>query len=133
MPIHNCFAWTSPNMWVNTMFQFNGWECSIYLWRKVVCFVFMRPTKLGWFKLCSWCLWKALDKEGLMGVVPWCLDLQCKCFWILNDFFTKNEIKLLLKILEELECSFGVVGIARFNGIYLVRFGFKMWGILILN
>jgi hypothetical protein len=40
-----------------------------------------------------------------------------------------------LKILEELECAFGVVGKIlmrrRFNGIYLVRFEFRMWEILI--
>jgi hypothetical protein len=38
--------------------------------------------------------------------------------------------------LEELECAFGVVGkilMSRFNGIYLVRFGFRMWEILILK
>jgi hypothetical protein len=28
-------------------------------------FVLMRSTKL-----CSWCLWKALDEEGCMGLVP---------------------------------------------------------------
>jgi hypothetical protein len=22
---------------------------------------------------CSWCLWKALDEKGCMGLVPWCL------------------------------------------------------------
>jgi hypothetical protein len=36
--------------------------------------------------------------------------------------------------LEELEFSFGVLGkilMRRLNGIYLVRFGFKMWETLI--
>jgi hypothetical protein len=35
-----------------------------------------------------------------------------------------------------LECAFGVVGenlMTGFNGIYLVRFGFRMWEILILK
>jgi hypothetical protein len=39
-----------------------------------------------------------------------------------------------LKFLEELECAFGVVGkilMRRFNRIYLVRFEFRMWEILI--
>jgi hypothetical protein len=27
-----------------------------------------------------------------------------------NDFFTENKIKAYLKISEELECAFGVVG-----------------------
>ncbi len=48
------------------------------------------PWRKGCFKSCSWCLWKALDKEGCMGLVPWHLDLQCKSSWILNDFFTEN-------------------------------------------
>jgi hypothetical protein len=34
------------------------------------CCVAMRFTKLGCFKLCSWCLWKALNKEGCMGLIP---------------------------------------------------------------
>jgi hypothetical protein len=35
-----------------------------------------------------------------------------------------------------MECDFGVVGkilMRSFKGIYLVRFGFKMWEILILK
>jgi hypothetical protein len=36
------------------------------------CFVVMRSIELGCFKLCSWCLWKALDEEGCMGLVPCC-------------------------------------------------------------
>ncbi len=34
-----------------------------------VLFVIMRSIKLGCFRLCSWCLWKALDKEECMGLV----------------------------------------------------------------
>jgi len=34
------------------------------------CFVLMRSTKPGCFRLCSWCLWKALDEEGCMGLSP---------------------------------------------------------------
>ncbi len=60
----------------------------VYLWRKV-CFVVRRSTKLGCFKSCSWCVWKALDEEGCIGLVPWLLNLQCKSSWILNDFFIK--------------------------------------------
>ncbi len=67
----------------------------IYLWIKVVCFVLfwslvMKSTKLRCFRLCSWCLWKAFNKEGCMGLVPWHLDLWCKSSWILNDFFIEN-------------------------------------------
>jgi hypothetical protein len=45
-----------------------------------------------------------------MGLVPCCLDLWCKSSWILNDFFSENEIQSQLKISKELECAFGVVG-----------------------
>jgi hypothetical protein len=34
------------------------------------CIVVMRSTELGCFRSCSWCLWKALDEEGCMGLVP---------------------------------------------------------------
>ncbi len=32
------------------------------------CFVVMRLTEPGCFRLCSWCLWKALDEEGCMAL-----------------------------------------------------------------
>jgi hypothetical protein len=38
--------------------------------------------------------------------------------------------------IEWLECAFGVLGkisMNKFNGIYLLRFGFKMWEILIFK
>jgi len=75
-------TWNSRFLWampfeVQTLMRPNGSQSSqhnityyfIYLWRKVVCFVFvvMRCTKPGCFRLSSWCLWKALDKEGCMG------------------------------------------------------------------
>jgi len=40
------------------------------------CFVVMRSTKLGCFRSCSWCLWKALDEEGYMGLVQGCRLLE---------------------------------------------------------
>ncbi len=66
----------------------------IYLSMKegsLVCFVVMRSTEPGDFRLCSWCIWKALDKGGVHGLfIPWCFDLQCKSSSILNDFLMKN-------------------------------------------
>jgi hypothetical protein len=45
----------------------------------LLCFVSMRSTELGCFRLCSWCLWKALDEERCIGLDSMtCLDLQCK-------------------------------------------------------
>jgi len=52
------------------------------------CFVVMRSIEM--LQISSWCLWKALNEEGCMGLVPWCLDLWCKSSWILNDFFIEN-------------------------------------------
>jgi hypothetical protein len=77
---------------------------------------------------------KSLNKEGCMGLIPWRLDLRSKRSWIFNDFFTENNgswkfqrnWNLPLVLLE-------ISWWARFNGIYLVRFGFRMWEILILN
>jgi hypothetical protein len=34
------------------------------------CFVVMKFTELGCFRSCFWGLWKALDEEGCMGLVP---------------------------------------------------------------
>jgi hypothetical protein len=42
------------------------------------CFVGMRSTEPGCFRPCSWCLWKALNEDGCLGLLPWHLDLQCK-------------------------------------------------------
>jgi hypothetical protein len=108
----------------------------IYLWRKVVCFVVMRSTELGCFRSCSWCLWKAFDKEGCMGLVTWCLDLWCKSSWILNDF--SLEIKLNQSWNFQRNWNVPLVFLERswwagFNEIYLIRFGFRMWEVLIFK
>ncbi len=100
------------------------------------CFVVMRSTVPGCFRSCSWCIWKALDEEVCMGLVPCHLDLQCKSSWILNDFFT--EIKLNHSWNFRRNWNVPLVFSerswwARFNEIYLVRFGFRMWEILILK
>ncbi len=82
-------------------FHWKNLICTInimYLWRKVVClfcfvlfcFVPMRSTELGCFRLCSWALLKALQEEGCIGLVPWHLDFSSISSWILNDFFTEN-------------------------------------------
>ncbi len=43
-------------------------QSPIYLWRKVVFLGVMRSTELRCFRLCSWCLCKALTEEGCMGM-----------------------------------------------------------------
>jgi hypothetical protein len=70
------------------------WPCHLSMKEgSLFCFVVMRSTELGCFRSCSWCLWKALDEERCIGLVPCPLDLRCKSSWILNDFFTENEMK----------------------------------------
>ncbi len=112
----------------------------IYLWRKVVClfcFVVMKSTELGCFISCSWSLWKALKEEGCIGLVPWRLDLRFAKgleYWMICSMKIKSNrswkfwrnwnVPLVL-----LERSWW----AEFNGIYMIRFGFRMWEILILK
>ncbi len=66
------------------------WSISNLSMKEGSFFGVMRSTKPGCFRLCSWCLWKALTEEECMGLVLCCLDLRCKSSWILNDFFTEN-------------------------------------------
>ncbi len=116
------------------------WFCrSINLSMKegsLFCFVVMRSTEPGCFRSWSWSLWKALAEEGCMGLVPWRLDLWCKSSWILNDFFTEKKLNHNWKFqrnwnvpLVLLERSWW----AGLHGIHLLRFGLRMWGILILK
>ncbi len=103
-----------------------------------VLFVLMRSTKPGCFRLCSWCLWKALEEEGCMGWVPWRLDLHCRSSRILNWMISSLRIKLNCSWKYWRNWNVSLVLLerswwARFNGIYLVRVGFRMWEILILK
>jgi hypothetical protein len=97
----------------------------------------MRSTKLGCFRLCSWCLWKALSMRR--GAWAWFHDVWTCSAKVLNiEWFRHWKIKLNhswkfwrnwkvpLVLLERFWR-------AEFNGIYLVRFGFKMWETLIFK
>ncbi len=89
----------------------------IYIWKKVIlfCFVVMRSIESRWFRSCSWCLWKALNKQGCMGLVPWRLDLQCKSSWMI--FSLKNE----------LNCSWNFWGIGMWKISKIFHIQFKNW------
>jgi hypothetical protein len=96
----------------------------------------MRSTKEGCFRSHSWSLWKALEEEGRISLVSWCLDLWYRSSWMLNIFSLKIKLNHSWKFrrnwnvrLVLLERSWW----AGFNGIYLVRFGFRTWEILILK
>ncbi len=100
------------------------------------CFVVMRFTKLGCFRLCPWCLWKALNKEGCMGLVPWSSDLPCKSL----EYWMTSSLKIKLNRSQKFMRNWNVPLVlldrswwAGFNGIYLVSFGFRMWEILIFK
>ncbi len=96
----------------------------------------MRSTKLGCFISCFWCLWKAVNKEGCMGLVPWRLYLWCKVleYWMI--FSLRTKLSRSWKF--QRNWSMPLVFFERswwtwFNGIYLIRFGFRMWEILIFK
>ncbi len=110
--------------------------CFFFLWRKVVCFVVVRSTKPACFRLCSWCLWKALDEEGCMGLVPWRLDLRGKSSWYWMISSLKIKLSRSWKFRRNWNVSLVFLERSRwagFNGIYLVRFGFRMWEILMFK
>jgi hypothetical protein len=93
---------------------------TICLWRKVVCFVLFcsyEITEPVCFRSCSWCLWKALEEEGCMGLVPWRLDLWCKNSWILNDFFTEIKLNPSWKLWRNWNVPLGVDGKILMSGI----------------
>jgi hypothetical protein len=78
-------------MW-RKYYNTNPWFYN-YLSMKVVCllcFVLMRSTKLGCFRLRSWSVWKALEEEGCIGLISCHFNLLCSCSWTLNDFFTEK-------------------------------------------
>jgi hypothetical protein len=94
-------------------------ECSLF------CFVVIRSTELGCFMFLV--SWKALDEEG-MGLVHkflniefFSLKIKLNCSW---KFWRNWNVPLVF-----LERSWW----AGFDGIYLVRFGFRMWEILIFK
>ncbi len=100
------------------------------------CFVFvvMSSTKPGCSRSCSWCLWKALDEEGCMGLVPWRCSAKVVEYWMI--FSLKIKLNRSWKFRRNWNVPLALLERfwwARFNGIYLVRFGFKIWEILIFK
>jgi hypothetical protein len=103
------------------------------------CFVLvvpMRSTEPRCFKLHFWSLWNNLEEEGCINLVSSHLDLWCRSSWILNDFSLKIKLSHSWNFWKD--WNFPLVLLersswTRFNGFYLVRFGFKMWEILILK
>jgi hypothetical protein len=112
----------------------------IYLWNKVVCLYYIVCTyeihQTGMLWSCSWSLWKALDEEGCMGLVRYILDLR----WKVLEYWMNSSLKIKLNLSWNFWRNWNVPLVllerswwAGFNGIYLVRFGFRMWEILIFK
>jgi hypothetical protein len=69
----------------------NQQDTTIYLWRKIVCFVLycivvMRSTEPGCFRR-SWCLWKALDEKGYMAWFHdvWTCGAKVLEYWMISS------------------------------------------------
>jgi hypothetical protein len=109
-----------------------GINLHISIHHSLFCFAVMRSTDLGRLRSCSRCLWKALNKEeGVHGLGfhdNWTCGAKVLEYWMISSLkiklncswkFQRNWSVPLVLLLER---SWW----ARFNGIYLVRFGFRM-------
>jgi hypothetical protein len=111
----------------------------IYLWSFVVCFVLYwwdppdgdtSDCVLGLFG-------KALEEKGVSALVSWCLgfcSVEVLEYWMISSLKIKSNCswkyrRIWIVPLVLLERSWW----QGFNGIYLVRFGFRMWEILIFK
>ncbi len=131
-------TWSKSMRYITIAWQFKH---DIYLWRKVVCFVLfclylwdppnqdasdcilgvfgklsMRRGAWAWFHGVWTCGAKVLEYWMISSLI-----IKLNCTW---KFQRNWNVPLVL--LERSWC-------AGFNGIYLVRFGFRMWEILILK
>jgi hypothetical protein len=99
------------------------------------CFVVMRSTEPRCFRSCSWCLCGKLSTR--MGAWAWFHDVWTCGAKVLECWMT-SSLKIKLNQSWEFWRNWNVPLVllerswwAGFNGIYLVRFGFRMWEILI--
>jgi hypothetical protein len=96
----------------------------------------MRSIELGCFSSHSWSLWKALKEEGGIGLVS-CVGT---CGVEVLEYWMASSLKIKLNRSWKFQENWNVPLMwlerswwAGFNGIYLVRFGFRMWEILIFK
>ncbi len=100
------------------------------------CFVIMRSTNLGCIRLCSSVFGKLLTRRGAWA---WFHDV-----WTCNakvlEYWMISSLKIRLNCSWKFWTNWNVLLVfferswwAGFNEIYLVRFGFKMWEILIFK
>jgi hypothetical protein len=101
----------------------------------LICIVVMRSTEPGCFRSsCSWCLWKALNKKGCIGLVPMTFGLAVQKFLNIEWIF-KLKIKLNHSWKFRRNWNVPLVWLGRswwaaFNGIYLVRFRIQNVGVI---
>jgi hypothetical protein len=97
------------------------------------CFVFaiMRSTELGCFRSCSWCLWwggvHGLGSVMFGLVVQKFLNIEWFLYWKFNRSWKFQRNWNMPLVLFKRSWWIG------FNGIDLVRFGFRKWEILIFT
>jgi hypothetical protein len=96
----------------------------------------MRSTKSRCFRSCSWSLWKLLRRRGALAWFHgiWTCSTKVLEYWMISllkiklhgswKFWRNRNVPL---VFLKRSCWVG------FNGIYLVRFGFRMWEILIFK
>jgi hypothetical protein len=108
----------------------------VYLWRKVVCFVVMRSIEPECFRSCSWCIWKAPTRRGAWA---WFHDIWT-CSAKVLEYWMNSSLKIKLNCSSKFWRKWNVPLVllerswwAGLNRIYLVRFGFRMWEILIFE
>ncbi len=116
-----------------------SWPATIYLWSKVVCFVlYLRdPANQDASARVFGLFGKFSTRRGASAWVHnvWTcgakkfLNIEWFLHWKLNWIIAANfgGIGMCLR------CCLERSGWARFNRTYLVRFGFRMWQILIFN
>ncbi len=101
------------------------------------CFVVMRSIEPGFFRSCSWCLWKAFHVWWVHGLGSMMFGLAVQKFLNIEMISSlKTKFNRSWIFLEELECAFGVVGkilMPRIKWNLFGKIGFIMWEILILK
>jgi hypothetical protein len=87
-PMSDCFAFCSFILCCSCP----TWSISNLSMKEGHFFGVMRSTEPpGCFRLCSWCLWKALTEEECISLVLCCLDLRCKIieYWMISSLKIK--------------------------------------------
>jgi len=110
----------------------------IYLWRKVVCLIcFVCTHKIHWTRVLQ--IVFLVPLESSRGALAWFHGVWT-CGVEVLEYWMISSLKIKLNYSWKLRRNWNVSLVllerswwAQFNGIYLVRFGFRMWEILIFK